>query len=59
MPKINKNKNKNLQSECLVKFALRNVILNEFLLILFSLFDVYELWEHLLKKIINDKSNHP
>jgi hypothetical protein len=28
-------------------------------LILFSLFDVYELWEHLLKKIINDKSNHP
>jgi hypothetical protein len=43
MPKINKNKNKNLQSECLVKFALKNVILNEFLLILFSLFDVYEL----------------
>jgi hypothetical protein len=54
MPKKNENQNKSLQSECLVKFALRNVVLNEF-----SLFDIYQLWEHLLKQIINDKFNHP
>jgi hypothetical protein len=33
--KKNENQNKSLQNECLVKFALRNVALNEFLLILF------------------------
>jgi hypothetical protein len=36
--KKNENQNKSLQSECLVKFALRNVALNEF-----SLFDVHQL----------------
>jgi hypothetical protein len=36
MPKKKqKNQNKSLQSECLVKFAAKNVVLNEFLLILF------------------------
>jgi hypothetical protein len=30
-----KNQNKSLQSECLVKFALKNVALNDSLLILF------------------------
>jgi hypothetical protein len=36
--KQNENQNKSLQSECLVKFALKNVVLNEFLLILFHYF---------------------
>jgi len=35
MAKKKKNQNKNTQSECFVKFALKNVVLNEFLLILF------------------------
>jgi hypothetical protein len=35
MPKKIENQNKSLQSECLIKFAFKNVVLNEFLLILF------------------------
>jgi len=35
--KKNENENKSIQNECLVKFALRNVALNEFLLIFFAL----------------------
>jgi hypothetical protein len=35
MPKKNGNQNKSLQNECLLKFALKNVVLNEFLLVLF------------------------
>jgi hypothetical protein len=35
MPKKYENQNKSLQIECFVKFALRNVALNEFLLNLF------------------------
>jgi len=31
--KTNENQNKGIQSECLVNFALRNVALNDFLLI--------------------------
>ncbi len=34
MPK-NENQNKSKKNECLIKFALRNVALNDFLLILF------------------------
>jgi hypothetical protein len=57
--KKTKTKTKTLQSECLIKFALKNVVLNDYLFI-FSLFDVDQLYEtHLLEKIINDKSNNP
>jgi hypothetical protein len=35
--KKNENQNKSIQNECLVKFALINVALNDFLLIFFSL----------------------
>jgi hypothetical protein len=35
IPKENQNQNKSIQSECLIKFALKNVALNELLLILF------------------------
>jgi hypothetical protein len=33
--KKNENQNKSIQNECLVKFALKNVALNELLLIIF------------------------
>jgi hypothetical protein len=35
MSKKNENQNKSIQNECLIKFALRNVVLNEILLIFF------------------------
>jgi hypothetical protein len=35
MPKKFENENKSIQSECIVKFVLKNVALNDFLLILF------------------------
>jgi hypothetical protein len=37
MPKKTKNQNKSIQNECLVTFALINVVLNEFLFDFFSL----------------------
>jgi hypothetical protein len=58
MPKKTKNQNKSIQSECLVKFALKNVALNMKNLFFFII-NVYQLWEHLLEQIINDKFNHP
>jgi hypothetical protein len=42
MPIKNENQNKSIQSECLVKFALKKVVLNEFLLILIII-NVYQL----------------
>ncbi len=44
MPKKFENQNKSIQNECLIKFALRNVDLNDFLLIFFhySMFINYE-----------------
>jgi len=35
MPTKNENQKKSIQSECLVKFALRNAFLNEFLWFIF------------------------
>jgi len=35
MPKKNENQNKSIESECFIKFALKDVVLNDFLLIFF------------------------
>jgi hypothetical protein len=40
------------------KVYIKNVALNENF-IDFFIINVYKLWEHLSKQIINDKSNHP
>jgi hypothetical protein len=55
--KKNENQNKSIQNEHLVNFALRNVALNELLLIFFII-NVYQLRAFIeSKQIINDKSS--
>jgi uncharacterized membrane protein len=49
MPKKNENQNKSLPSECLVKFALKNVTNKRFFIDYFSLFDVYQLYESIYR----------
>jgi hypothetical protein len=48
MPKKKKKtENKSLQSECLVKFALRNINFELIFIDFISLFDVYQLYENI------------
>jgi hypothetical protein len=59
MPKKKKKPKQKYTKWMLCKVCIKKCCFKWIFIDSFSLFNVYQLCEHLLEQIINDKSNHP